>query len=353
MGLLRVDALNLIARRLKSQGPLGTLRRYWQKASYQRQGLPIYLMIEPASVCNLRCPYCSVLQTSELLPTGVMDLARYKDLLDQITSRPGYRPPLDLFYRGEPLVNPHFAEMAGYAKAKGLTVGTSTNAVLLTAGTREAILDSGLDVMIVSFDGATKESYEVHRVGAVFEKVVDRLTRFIAQRKARGLKKPLIDLQFIVTKKNQAEIPLIKELGQRMGVDQVSLKSIRVPLMDRPQEEALALGKELLPDQEAYRKDMVDEVKIGVFNVLPPEGGKIRPESLEGGPDLVGGQGEAQGELEPEPDPGKDEQGQEEKGQIGPDPVSHFLVGPLPLALARARRPAWWGRRQCPEPRPR
>jgi MoaA/NifB/PqqE/SkfB family radical SAM enzyme len=211
-------------------------------------------MIEPASVCNLRCPYCSVLQTSELVPTGVMDLAGYKSLLDQITSRPGYLPPMDLFYRGEPLMNPHFAEMAAYAKAKGLTVGTSTNAVLLKEETRAAILDSGLDVMIVSFDGATKESYEVHRVGAVFEKVVERLTEFTALRKARGMRKPLVDLQFIVTKKNQAEIPLIKELGQKMGVDQVSLKSMRVPLMDRPQEEALALGRELLPDQEAFRR---------------------------------------------------------------------------------------------------
>ena len=251
---LRTDALNIMARRLQGEGLLGTARRFARKKIYRRQGLPIYIMIEPASVCNLRCPYCSVFQTSGRVQSGVMDLDNYKTLIDQIVSRKGYYPPVDLFLRGEPLMNPHFAEMAAYAKSKGLTVGTSTNAVLLSDKTRAAILDSGLDVMIVSFDGASKESYEVHRVGAVFEKVVERITAFSAERKARGLKKPMIDLQFIVTKKNQEEIPALRELAGQMGVDHLSLKSIRMPLIDRPQEEVIALGKELMPDNPAYRR---------------------------------------------------------------------------------------------------
>ncbi|MBW1711785.1 MAG: radical SAM protein [Deltaproteobacteria bacterium] len=254
MGLLRTDALNLVARRLKGQGLFGTARRYLRQARYRRAGLPIYLMIEPASVCNLRCPYCSVLQTSKRVPSGIMNLDDYKTLIDSILSRPGYYPPLDLFYRGEPLINPHFAEMAAYAGERGLSVGTSTNATLLSAKVGQAILDSGLEVMIVSFDGADKASYEAHRVGAVFEEVVEGLRAFIAERNRRGLKKPMVDLQFIVTRKNQDQIEAIRKLGAEMGVDHLSLKSMRVPLMDRPPEEALALGREFLPDDPAFRR---------------------------------------------------------------------------------------------------
>ncbi len=254
MALLRTDALNILARRIRGEGLFGTARRFARKRRYRKAGLPLYIMIEPASVCNLRCPYCSVLQTSEKVETGVMDLDGYRTLIDQIVSRKGYFPPLDLFYRGEPLMNPHFAAMAAHAKSKGLTVGSSTNAVLLSPKTRAAILDSGLDVLIVSFDGASKESYEAHRVGAVFEKVVERVSALASERNSRGLKKPMIDLQFIVTKKNQSEIPALRELAKKMGADHLSLKSMRVPLMDRPQEEALVLGRELLPDDPAFRR---------------------------------------------------------------------------------------------------
>ena len=178
MGLLRVDALNLIARRLRSQGPLGTFRRYWQRARYQRQGLPVYLMIEPASVCNLRCPYCSVLQTSEKVETGVMDLqSPYKDLLiDQIVSRQGLLSPANgPVLPGRAPDEPPFRRDGRPRQVQGADpwVPPPTRCCSLKDETRAAILDSGLDVLIVSFDGASKESYEAHRVGAVFEKVVE------------------------------------------------------------------------------------------------------------------------------------------------------------------------------------
>lgn len=254
MSLLRTDALNIIARRLRGEGAIGTLRRYARQARYKKAGLPIYFQIEPASVCNLRCPFCGALQTTESIASGIMEYEPYQGLIDSLVTREGYFPPIDLFYRGEPLMNPRFPEMVAYAKAQGLPVGTSTNGMLLKKKMRSAILDSGLDVMIVSFDGATKESYEALRVGAVFEKVVGRVSALIAERKALGRKKPMVDLQFIVTRKNQDEIPLIRDLVQKMGVDHLSLKSLRVPLMDRPQEEALAIGRELLPDDPTYRR---------------------------------------------------------------------------------------------------
>jgi len=251
---LKRDALNLLTRRLRSQGLPGMLRRYLNKARYRRLGLPVYLMIEPASTCNLRCPYCSALQTSEAVPSGIMKLEQFQGLLDDILARKNYCPPLDLFYRGEPLINPDFAAMVRSAAERSLTVGTSTNATLLNERRRGEILTSGLATMIVSFDGATKQTYEAHRVGAVFEKVVENVSAFTAERRRRRLKRPFVDLQFIVTRKNHHEIDLMRELCRQMGVDHLSLKSMRVPLMDRPLEEALALGRDLLPDDPAFRR---------------------------------------------------------------------------------------------------
>lgn len=249
-----IDALNLAARRLKTEGLTGSARRYWRKRRYRRAGLPTYVVIEPASTCNLRCPFCAARQSTMDVESGIMKLDNYKQVIDSLTSVKNYYPPLDLVYRGEPLINPHFAEMAAYAAQRGLIVGTNTNATLLRPKMRAALLDSGLSFMIVSFDGAHKQSFEEHRVGADFDDVVDKLKAFIHERDQRGQRKPLVDVQFIVTRKNEAEIPDMKRLTAELGMDRLSLKTIKLALDDASPEEAVKIGQEFLPVDPTYRR---------------------------------------------------------------------------------------------------
>ena len=60
----------------------------------------------------------------------------------------------------------------------GIRTGMSTNATLLDDKRADMLLDSGLDYVILAFDGATKETYEKYRIGATFEKTRENILEF-------------------------------------------------------------------------------------------------------------------------------------------------------------------------------
>ena len=72
---------------------------------------------------------------------------------------------LKLNWRGEPLLHPQLCEIIRHAKEQGIVdVIINTNATHLDDSYAEKLLNSGLDYIIFSFDGGTKETYEKNRV---------------------------------------------------------------------------------------------------------------------------------------------------------------------------------------------
>ena len=68
------------------------------------------------------------------------------------------------------MIHPKIFEMIRITREAGIRTGMSTNATLLDDRRADLLLDSGLDYVILAFDGATKETYEKYRLGATFEK---------------------------------------------------------------------------------------------------------------------------------------------------------------------------------------
>ena len=89
-------------------------------------------------------------------------------------------------------------------------------------------LESGLDRLIVSFDGATKKTYESIRKGAKFEIVIDNVKNLIKERNAKGLKKPFVEMQMVVTSSNIRETKLFENLSKKIGVNSACLKTLMV-----------------------------------------------------------------------------------------------------------------------------
>ena len=64
------------------------------------------------------------------------------------------------------MLNPALPEIIDYAKKNGvLETIINTNATKLNLEMSKKIIDSGLDLMIYSFDGGSKKSYEKMRPG--------------------------------------------------------------------------------------------------------------------------------------------------------------------------------------------
>ena len=139
---------------------------------------PVYLLIEPVSVCNLRCVMCfQIDKTFTKKPfMGVMSLELFKKVVDE--AHAGGTRAITLASRGEPLMNRRFAEMLQYTKGKFLEVKINTNATRLTEDLCHAILSSEVNELVFSIDAENKELYEKIRVRGKFETVINNIKMF-------------------------------------------------------------------------------------------------------------------------------------------------------------------------------
>src|SRR4030042_1929765 len=101
-----------------------------------------------------------------------MDFDLYKKIIDDVWR---YVFDVNLFHRGEPLVNPRIVDMVKYANSKAIKTRIHTNGVLLNENLSREIIKAGLNLISFSFDGYTKDTYEKNRIGASFEKTLDKI----------------------------------------------------------------------------------------------------------------------------------------------------------------------------------
>jgi MoaA/NifB/PqqE/SkfB family radical SAM enzyme len=118
---------------------------------------------------------------------------------------------------GEPLFHPEIVEMVSAAKAIGCRVELITNGTLLTTEISRGLIDAGLDLLWVSLDGASPESYEDVRLGAEFPLVIKNIDSFRAARRASHWPTPEIGIAFVAMKRNIGDLPALLRLRTHLG----------------------------------------------------------------------------------------------------------------------------------------
>lgn len=183
----------------------GEYRRKWFDHPKKRIAgeFPLNLDAESTNACNLKCVMCSRNFMAEQI--GFMDMGLFKKIVDEGAM---YKlPSLKLNFRGEPLLHPKLPKMVKYAKDKGiLEVQFNTNGLPLTEKKSEELIEAGLDRIIFSVDGATKETYEKIRAGSNFDTVVSNIRKFVEIRDGMGLKRPCVRVQMVKMKENEHEV---------------------------------------------------------------------------------------------------------------------------------------------------
>ena len=148
--------------------------------------LPVRLDVENVSRCNFRCTMCQVSDWPKLKRAEDMSLEDFKRLLDEQYGL------LEVKVQGigEPtLGRDTFFEMLRYARSKRIWTRTTTNASLLhLKDNYRKLVDSGVNDIQISIDGATKATFEKIRRGSHFETVVAncKLLNGYARERGRG-----------------------------------------------------------------------------------------------------------------------------------------------------------------------
>lgn len=169
--------------------------------------------IEPTTHCNLACRMCV---RSHFDDQGVMTLPVFERLLEGVRQLPS---PPKIFFGGfgEPLVHPHIVEMVAQAKTVAASVELITNGTLLDETMGRGLIAAGLDVLWVSIDGVTPQSYADVRLGAELPQVLANLNRFRQLRPAAHRPRPEIGISFVAMRRNIAELPALLDLGEHLG----------------------------------------------------------------------------------------------------------------------------------------
>lgn len=148
-------------------------------------GYPPYLLIEPVSTCNLRCPFC--FQTDKTFTKkpymGVIDFDFFKKIVDEADElKIG---AITLASRGEPTMHKKFSEMLEYINKKKniYELKVNTNGTFLTEKICHSIFKNNVTQVVVSSDHYIKEDYERLRLGSNFKKVVNNVDMLFNIRK--------------------------------------------------------------------------------------------------------------------------------------------------------------------------
>lgn len=198
-------------------------RRKWfeNPRKFILEDFPLHLDVESTNACNLKCVMCTRNFMEEEI--GSIDFGVYKKVIEEASDH--RLPSMKLNFRGEPLLHPQLPKLVKYAKDKGIMeVQFNTNGLPLTERLSEELLNAGLDGLIFSVDGATKETYERIRTGSNFDTVVKNIKRFVELRNGMGLKKPSVRVQMVKMDQNKHEV----EKFIKMWLDVVNRVAVTV-----------------------------------------------------------------------------------------------------------------------------
>ncbi len=179
--------------------------------------------IEPTNMCNLTCRTCMRNDWDE--PMGRMDEETFQRILTGIQSFP-VLPTIFFGGYGEPLHHPRILSMLRQAKALGARVEMISNGILLREKVVAELIDMGLDMLWVSIDGASPESYADVRLGANLPTVIENLNRLHFRKYQAFKNHPAVGVAFVAMKRNIKDLPKVFEIGRWIGAQQFSISNV-------------------------------------------------------------------------------------------------------------------------------
>lgn len=143
---------------------------------------PFVLFVDPSSACNFQCVFCPTGDRALIRSTGrfqgALKFEVFQKIIDDLEDFDDRLKVLRLYKDGEPLLNKRLPDMIAYAKASGRVdyIDTTTNGYLLTPGTAEKLIESGLDRINISVDGLSdKQFWDFTKTKVNFDEFVNNV----------------------------------------------------------------------------------------------------------------------------------------------------------------------------------
>lgn len=203
---------------------LARLRRAFLEGKEEVEAVPAVLYLEATASCNLRCPMC---------PTTIgLPRDPYRTKMFDLELLPRLEAVLPAVVRaflsggGEPLLHPRFFDIVRALKHHGIEVHFNSNATLLDKERAALTIETGVDTISFSVDGATPETYEKIRVPARFDQTMENIRHLAGLKKERKSPTPYLNMQFTVMDANAHEIEAAVPLAASLGINHLVIEPL-------------------------------------------------------------------------------------------------------------------------------
>lgn len=162
-----------------------------------RPGLPVRMQVETTDHCNLKCIMC----TREVLAgmnSSALSFEMFRQIIDQ--AAPFY---VTLNGLGEPLLDKTIFEKLKMLHQKKIMTSMPSNGTYMRREKLDKLAENLPDILQLSIDGATKESFEGIRKMGNFDSIVEGY-RAVATRRVNGETRPGTSIRILcaLQKKN-------------------------------------------------------------------------------------------------------------------------------------------------------
>jgi len=184
--------------------------------------VPKSVQFEVTTRCNLSCAMCPRTHFSNYEKNKDMSFDLFKKVLDDNSQL----KTLYLWGVGEPFLNKDFLRMIKLAKLLKKQIIINTNATIMDHTISAFIIQQGVDEVIVSVDGATKEMFESIRECANFDVVCENILDMNRLKKIYDSKKPKVTSNFVLLRKNMYEVLDMLKLAKSLGIEEIKYQNV-------------------------------------------------------------------------------------------------------------------------------
>jgi len=210
---------------------------------------PTSIMITVTQNCILHCRQCNLWKTK---PEKQMTFDEAKIIIDRLHDWLGN---FYLFFTGgEPFINKNLPDIIKYAQSMGIICHVNSNAFLIDKKLAKKIIDSNLNSISISLDGAKSSTHDyIRRTPGAYKKVIKAIKLL-----QNG---PKIYLNSLIIKQNTSELIDLIKLSQNQKSNGINFQCLLPTLASNEKNIDLPKNK-LWPKSKKVELEMKNIIKM-------------------------------------------------------------------------------------------
>jgi MoaA/NifB/PqqE/SkfB family radical SAM enzyme len=208
---------------------------------------PYKIEIEHTTVCNKKCRFCSHSHWEE--KQEQMSFDTFQRIVDDI----GSLKWINMAGIGSNFLNRDFIKMIEYASARHINVNFVDEFDFFDEEKARKVIELGVNSIYVSFDAATKETYEMMKKGCNFDRSLANIKALLRLKQEMGSPFPILHFRYIVTTLNYQEMPEYLELIHGLENRGIRSRVEFIGLITFPGIEEFHMPTEAVPEEIMLR----------------------------------------------------------------------------------------------------